>query len=155
MSATASIIWDLQSMLLKGGSDSEGDFKMLLHNSSPVVQLLSMYSNSLSVGFPSNTYRRMILSCSMFAESVTLLIWIPIIGPYGWLLWLPLDTFQNIILCSLEVYIVFPLLGSKGFLSVLSREFALNSNSSLTLPLLKLLVVLLSLCILKPIPYLS
>ena len=62
------IVWDLQFLILK--EDFSKSLKMLLYNSSPVARSQSLYSNSLSLSFPSNTYCRMIPNYSMFAESV-------------------------------------------------------------------------------------
>ena len=102
----------------------------------------------------------MIPSCSMFAESVTSSIldskqWsVRLTGNplVNFSLYKLLDILQNIILCSFKVYLAFPLPASKCFLRVLPPQIALNLNRSLKLPLLKLLVVFLSLWPLKPIP---
>ena len=70
MFATPFIALDLQSLILKG--DFSKTLKMLLHKLSPIVRSQSVHLNNLPLGFPSNTYCKIITSCSMFAESVNL-----------------------------------------------------------------------------------
>ena len=117
-----------------------------------------MYSSSLFLYFFSNAYCTVTPSSSMFAKSFTSSIWIPNSGPYDWLVifssFKSLIHFKKSFCVVLEVYIAFLLQAFKWFLSVLSPELALNSNSSLELPFLKLLVLPLYLWPLIPIPYL-